>query len=227
MQTLMSLKAEGYVWGGVGKNRNGLTKEGHIIDAGASQKHPHSQAIAMKRFVPKGLEYALSTKEINDYLITDGNGKLLLQGCSGCLEVRDNRYSKRLLHANETHVSFVAPVPKGQNPYHVEMRIAPYSHQSHFEDMSSQEANSFAETLHQTMVLLGLQFPKMGYNFELRQGPWKSGRGDIRSSHWEFSIYPAWPSLDTEKHTGFIPHLLGAPVLKIAPEEIAGQIRGK
>ena len=228
IQMLKSLEAEGYVWGGVGKNRNGLTAEGRVIDAGASQRHPHSQAIAMNGLVPRGLEdYVLSTNEVNDRLKSDGKA-LMLQGCSGCLEVRDNRYSSRLLYANKTHVSFVAPVPKSQHPYHVEIRIAPYNHQSHFENMSPQEADSFADVLHRTMVLLGLQFPNMGYNFELRQGPWKPGRGgDARASHWEFSIYPAWPALDTEKHTGFIPHLLGASVLKVAPEEIAGRILGK
>lgn len=229
IQMLSSLKNEGYVWGGVGKNRNGLTAKGHAIDAGASQAHPHSQAIAMSRFVPKDLEqHILSTQELNTYLIADDSKRPMLRGCPGCLEVRDNGHSSRLLYATGTHASFVAPVPKGQNPYHVEIRIVPYAHQSHFEGMSPEEAGSFADVLHRTMVLLGLQFPNMGYNFELRQGPWKSGRGgDTRASHWEFGIYPAWPALDTEKHTGFIPHLLGAPVLKIAPEDIAGKILGK
>ena len=124
IQMLKSLEAEGYVWGGVGKNRNGLTAEGRVIDAGASQRHPHSQAIAMNGLVPRGLEaYVLSTKEIDNHLITDGSGKLLLRGCSGCLEVRDNLGSSHALYANDAHTSFVAPVPKGQNPYHVEIRI--------------------------------------------------------------------------------------------------------
>lgn len=63
---LKLLKSEGYKWGGVGKNRNGmktfkvpllakllriLFPDYGVIDAGASQWHPHSQALAMN-FVP-------------------------------------------------------------------------------------------------------------------------------------------------------------------------------
>lgn len=168
-----------------------------------------------------------SIKDYDKELIIDGLNHLMLQGCSGCMEVRDNRHGDRKLYSDGIHYSFVAPVPKGQNPYHVEVRVMPLNHQSHFEDMIPEEVVSFARVLHETMVLLGRKYPNMGYNFELRQGPWKTDfrTKDIRSLHWEFSIYPAWSKLDTEKHTGFIPHLLGAPVLKITPEQIGKSIK--
>jgi len=227
-QMLRSLKNEGYAWGGVGKNRNGVSKDGKTIDAGASQAHPHSQAIAMNTFVPRSLEENMqSTRDVDAFLGPDGNEILWLRGCPGCLEGRENNYA-RALHTNGQYVSFVAPVPKGPNPYHVEIRIVPLAHQSHFEDMSLHQQDSFADILHDTMVSLSKPYPNMGYNFEMRQGPWKPHNNwkDPRSSHWEFSIYPAWPKLDTEKHTGFIPHLIGASVMKISPEEIARQIKG-
>ena len=225
IQMLKSLKSEGYSWGGLGKNRNGVYKDGREIDAGASQTHPHSQAIAMNR-VPNKLERLIySSKEYSKNLMQDGNGYLMLRGCPSCLEVRDNTYlDVRKLDADNLHTSFVAPVPKGQNPFVDEVRIMPRNHKSHFEDMTEEEADSFARILHNTMALLGRTYANMGYNFELRQGPWKSSRGDIKYSHYEFSVYPAWTSHDTEKHTGFIPHLLEASVLKILPEDIAREI---
>ena len=151
-----------------------------------------------------------------------------VRACAACMEVRDNRLynpkvSRRLFGGDNPYISFVAPVPRGNNPYHFEVRIAPISHQSHFEDMTLEQADAFAVTLHKTMEILGRKYPNMGFNYILWQGPWIGY--DIRNSHWEFSIYPS-SSKEYEKHIGFIPHLLGAPVLKKTPEQLAREIIG-
>ena len=69
------------------------------------------------------------------------------------------------------------------------------------------------------MVTLGKGFPNCGYNFELRQGVWQLSGVDAklyepRAFHWEFSIYPAVPELETERHDGFMSHLLDLGVIK-------------
>ncbi len=89
--------------------------------------------------------------------------------------------------------------------------------------MTLEQADAFAATLHKTMHMLERRYPNMGFNYVLWQGPWKSDIDDVRNSHWEFSIYPSC-SKEYEKHTGFIPHLLGAPVLKSTPEKLAREI---
>ena len=147
------------------------------------------------------------------------------------MEIRDNIFynrniGRRLFKDDVPYVSFVAPVPRGKNPYHSEVRIAPVSHQSHFEDMTPEQADAFAVTLHKTMEILGRRFPNLGFNYILWQGPWKAkGRDDIRNSHWQFSIYLLF-SREYEKHTGFISNLLECPVLKSTPEQLAREIIG-
>src|SRR3989338_5175909 len=54
LQMLRALRAEGLAWGGLGKNRNGISKDGSIIHAGASQPHPHSQAVGLASEIIKG-----------------------------------------------------------------------------------------------------------------------------------------------------------------------------
>ena len=225
IQMLKSLREEGFRWGSVGKNRNGK------FEAGASQEHLHSQALAANFDVTRLDNLVRLSGRHEDNLIIDGLGYTMHEVCSACKEVRDNRFynrkaGRRLFEDDSPYVSFVAPVPRGENPYHFEVRIAPLSHQSHFEDMTPEQADAFAVTLHKNMEILGRRFPNLGFNYILWQGPWKAkGRDDIRNSHWEFSIYPS-SSKEYEKHTGFIPHLLGAPVLKSTPEQLAREIIG-
>ena len=227
IQMLKSLKSEGFRWGSVGKNRNGTDRHGKKLDAGASQDHLHSQALAAN-FNLMRLENLVRFYDGFDYnLLEDSFGCKMMRGCGPCMEVRDNssynRSGRRLFKGDNSYISFVAPVPRGSNPYNFEVRIAPLGHQSHFEDMTPEQGDAFAEVLHKTMEMLGRRFPNMGFNYILWQGPWKADRYDIRTSHWEFSIYPSC-SEEYEKHTGFIPHLLGAPVLKSTPEQLAREI---
>ena len=231
IQMLKSLKEKGYSWAGLGKNRNGIYLDGSTIDAGASQPHPHSQAISMD-FVPRNLDRILF--ELNRHpgeLKRDSLGELL-PACPSCQQDRDGVFQNIKLVFDGMHVSYVVPNPT-LNPYHIEIRIAPINHQSHFEEMSLEQSASFATVLHETMIKLNKSYPNMGYNFELKQGPWKSDRYgiknvyNIKNSHWKFGVYPAWPNLDTEKNIGFISHLLGVAVLKVLPYQLAKKINQK
>ena len=58
---MQSLRDDGYEWGGLGKNRNGVNNDGSVALAGASQSHPHSQAIATG-ILPTWLEDYLSLR---------------------------------------------------------------------------------------------------------------------------------------------------------------------
>ncbi|MBI2101529.1 hypothetical protein HYT53_02860 [Candidatus Woesearchaeota archaeon] len=223
IQMLNFLKDQGYKWGGVGKNRNGVETlkmpffselvrlffpNYGVLDAGSSQPHPHSQAIGLS-FVPNKLEELVkSSFEYEKFLAKDSEGDILA-GCSNCLMARE--YISKTLVSNKYYTVFVAEVPFGTNPYHEEIRVYPINHQSHFEAMSTEQALALADILHKTMAILGKN-KDIGYNFEVRQGPWIS-EYDIRKSHWTFSIYPAHDR-KTVKHIGFIPHLIGASIIE-------------
>ena len=119
------------------------------------------------------------------------------------------------------------------NPWHVKIRILPYEHKSRFDEISEEEAESLAAVLHQTMKALGRKYPNCGYNFELRQGPWKLpehyGRIGVNPNtyHWGLSVYPASSDLDTMRQDGFMSHLLGMAVLTDTPETFASKLRAK
>ena len=85
IQMLKLLKAEGFRWGSVGKNRNGK------FEAGASQEHLHSQALAADFDVMRLESLIRLSGEYDNNLIVDGLGYKMHQVCSACKEVRDNR----------------------------------------------------------------------------------------------------------------------------------------
>jgi len=224
-EMLNALKNEGLVWGGIGKNRNGLHEDGTVLEAGSSQPHPHSQAIAITR-IPSHIYEALRIWTTGR---SDFDSRMLaeeyLSGCGGCMEARDGMFGATRLLMDEHNVSYMDPMGGDRTPYDIRIKILPLAHQSHFETMTEERTNSFAEILHNTMVTLGQMWPGMGYNFGLSQGPWISEGDDLRIPHWEFSIYPAWPDLNTLKQTGVISHILGATVHKRDPVDIADEIR--
>ncbi len=246
---LKSLRAEGYEWAGLGKNRNGMAQKKNggaieevVLHAGASQPHPHSQVIATSSFVPQWVEWTYyvwhqrfdrlripllgiqlplykKSRDIGKDLVTTALHGVMLRGCGECLESRENRYASPFkIASDDIHASFKSPFGT-MNPYQHEFRIVPYAHTSHFDDMTEEQAASFAGTLQKTMVWLGQQYGDCGYNFELRQGPW-NGRHASKAFHWSFRIYPAMPELKSLKQDGFMSHLLGAAILPEPPEDV-------
>ncbi len=230
IQMLRELRREGfgtYEWGAVIKNRNGVGKDGNVINAGASQPHPHSQAIALEK-MPNWLEeYLLPSSSYEKGITTDSLG-MVLGGCTGCLEVRDSTgvrgvFRDVTIETNGIYTSSVARIPE-PNPFHVQIKIVPINHQSLFDEMTEQEAYHFADILHKTMVAVGFRYTNCGFNFELVQGPWKSRHRDNRLYHWECNIYPAWPELKTIRYDGVMSHLLRMAIPNIPPEHIAREI---
>ena len=73
IQMLKSLKAEGFRWGSVGKNRNGR------FEAGASQDHLHSQALATNFRVTRLENLARLPGKYDDKLHDDGLGYKMLR----------------------------------------------------------------------------------------------------------------------------------------------------
>ncbi|MBI1934944.1 hypothetical protein HYS31_00745 [Candidatus Woesearchaeota archaeon] len=221
IQMLRALRSEGYgmyEFGGVIKNRNGGYKDGMKKDAGDSQPHLHSQGIALDKTPKRIEEYDLPSEKYEKILKTDNLGKILM-GCKGCIELRDLPLARE---NDGTHISYYVRDPD-MPPYHSEIKIVPINHQSLFDEITDEQASSFADMLHRTMIALGNTYPDCGYNYELVQAPWKSRR-DSRLYHWKFSIYPASPELETERRSGIMSHFLGIPVLKHAPEDIAAKI---
>jgi len=218
-EVLRALKAEDYMWAGIGKNRNGVNG----AKAGSSQPHHHSQAIATD-FLPRWIKDY--DRMGNFELIKDGSGHDMLHGCHHCMEARNNRWAETRLFYDEKHLSFVSPAPDESQAYSKEIQILPYNHQGFFDRLSDGEVESFGRILHNTMVMIGSTYPLCGYNFELRNGPWASEHGE-RPYHWQFYIYPASPELGNARPYGIVPHLLGASVVTESPEKFAARLKGK
>ncbi len=241
---LRGLRAEGFAWGGLGKNRNGVAADGSTIHAGASQPHPHSQAVGLTgrkvgeeayETVLFGLPFRWLRDVIKEHEMVDMDsmkknfpiGDKHLKHCRECEDSHSSGYNLQIA-SNDRHASLVAPVPS-RNPHHVQIKLLPFSHQHLFDEMTCDDEKSFASVLHETMVRLNRAYPNCGYNFELRQSAWGLGEFerktyDSRAFHWEFDIYPAWPELDTIRQDGFMSHLLEAAVLTESPESIAEKL---
>lgn len=238
IQTLRTLRAEGHAWGGLGKNRNGINKDGSIAYAGASQEHLHSQFVGTTIVTPKWLEEKIVRCQIeprnaSDIFFQTYQGKKSLLSCVQCIEVLEYQPNERVKIADDgSHFSFVAPIGD-QPPYHYEISIVPYNHHGLFEEMSHRDTFSFARVLSQTMRWLYHNFGNCGYNYELRQGPWKINTYGLAEHynqlfHWKFNIYPATSEIRRSAKTeGFLSHLLGIPILPEAPENIALRTKGK
>ena len=231
---LQTLKAERFPWGGLGKNRNGVNKDGSTAYSGASQEHLHSQSVGTV-IVPRWLEniiehYKIDPRVSSDFYFDEYQGKKRLMSCVQCIESREHQLSERVkIVEDDFHISFVAPVPD-PHPHHYEITIVPYAHAGLFDEMSKREAQSFARILHQTMMWINSLFPNCGYSYEMRQGPWKIGTYGLdeyynQLFHWKFNIYPASSDLGTLRTKGFMSHLLGIPILEEAPENIAYRLR--
>lgn len=261
---LKTLRAEGFQLGLLGKNYNGVNKDGTEADAGASQKHLHSQAVGvdslllpdwvedtMKYYhastivvpqwleyiveqspvriiVPRWLKYIVNQSKIREIELEEDFFGEILPGCSSCIESRFNRGFGPIKIADDNlHISFVNPIPSSRAPYDFEIYIMPFAHQGLFDEMSKLQADSFADILNQTMVWTSSKFGECGYNYMLFQGPWKISdhpRWEERYKkifHWKFVVHPASSELDTIKTQGFMSELLGIPILKKAPEDIA------
>lgn len=232
VQMLRALKAGGYEWGGIGKNRNGVNRNGSVARAGASQPHPHSQAIATDT-LPDWLERCFYQWSRAPDEATDSEGNLSVAGCPGCMVSRARRYEPARIAADDRHISFVSTSPD-VNPWHKQIRILPYSHSSRFDEMTDEGAASLSGVLHKTMMALNYGYPDCGYNFELRQGPWKppahyseppemTGHSGwkLDTYHWDLRVYPAYSELGTMRYDGFMSHLMGMPVLTETPESFA------
>lgn len=244
IKTLRALRGEGFRWGGVGKNRNGLNRDSSVAYAGASQPHPHSQAVGTDLLPPwleeyTNIYYSSSISDIQKLFREDSDGKMMLGGCGACIEARANRFMKPLtITTNDNYVSFLDIVPADKPPYDRRITIMPYVHQGLFDEMSESDISAFADILHKTMIRVNSLAPNCGYNFELRQSPWKrykmerDGHLDEKIArlnysyskvfHWRFDIYPASAELGSlkRKGEGFMSHLLGIPILTEPPENI-------
>ena len=250
---LKTLRAEEHLWGGLGKNYNGINEDGTKAPSGASQEHLHSQAVGVDSLllpnwlehtikhyhepsivVPRWLKYIVEkSKGLEIELKEDSFGRLLGE-CSSCIESRFIKGIREIkIAADDFHVSFVNTVPGSHHPYDFEINIIPYDHQGLFDEMSEHQAASFASILHQTMTWISSRFGKCGYNYELRQGPWKiSDHAKLNEYygkifHWKFNVYPASSELGTLRNQGFMSHLLDIPIHKEAPENIARRIKQK
>lgn len=214
-ETIKKMKEEGYMWGAIGKNRNGPAPN---TNAGASQEHPHSQGVAME--IPS--RHLRESRESYKFL-TNSELELdpwtygqVLRGCTTCLTAYDSVNTQRQIYRSRNFVSFIDPTPD-EYPWDKQFKIRSLSHISSFASMEEKMAGEFAEVLHRTMVEIGRLFPGCGFNFALREGFWHYEGLDPRVDHFGVNIYLATP--ENERRQGIIPHIIGASVLTMSPEE--------
>ena len=143
--------------------------------AGTSIFHSHSQLIGVP-IVPSHIGYRV--EEVLRHWRETGN-------CPLCRMMRQELMdSRRLVHCNESFVSFV-PYACG---FPCEMWIVPRQHQACFEDLRDKELPDFAEILLDGVKRLYVGLDDPDYNFTVRSNP--KGFRHSAAFHWYVKLMP-------------------------------------
>ncbi|MDD4409833.1 MAG: galactose-1-phosphate uridylyltransferase [Candidatus Pacebacteria bacterium] len=147
----------------------------HGTNAGASQKHPHSQIITLP-FIDRELEAIIN--ESKNY--HRKNNK-----CLHCKIIEDEiSEGKRILFENESFIAYIPFAPK----FIFQVIVAPKEHESHFEDISEKEKEDLAEAFKYITKRYKKKLNDPSYNYYLHNSPCDKKNYDY--FHWYFAFMP-------------------------------------
>lgn len=147
----------------------------HGKDAGASVFHPHSQIIAIP-VLPSDIHRSLS----GSYIYYKKEKK-----CVHCTMISWELKDKvRIIFENNKFVAFCPFVSRAA----FEIRIFPKIHQSHFENVHTDDLIELAEVLREALFRLYKVLKNPSYNFFLHTAPIDGT--DYYHYHWHFEILP-------------------------------------
>lgn len=184
-----------------------LVFHNHGKDAGASQKHPHSQILTAP-VIDKEFRIILS------------NAKKYFKENKSCLQCKINELEikdkKRIVFENKDFIAFCPFAPK----FLFQVMISPKKHSAFFDEITDDEMTSLAEVFKEVLLMYNAVLTDPPYNFYLHTVPCKK---NISHSyfHWYFNFFPRLSKL-----AGFE---MGAnmEILVRTPEEQARLLRNK
>jgi len=179
----------------------------HGKEAGASQKHPHSQILTSP----------LIDKEFNIIL---SNAREYFNKNKQCLQCKINeleiRNKKRIVFENEDFIAFCPFAPK----FLFQVIVSPKNHFSCFEDITDKQSENLAQVFKELLSMYDIVLDNPSYNFYLHTSPCKENNC-FPYFHWYWSFFPR-----ISKLAGFE---MGAnmEIITIRPEEQAMLLRNR
>ena len=147
----------------------------HLLEAGASIEHPHSQIIAMP-IVPKRVQEELTgAQRYFEYK----------ERCVFCDIVDQELKDKERIVFEGDH--FISIVPYASR-FPFECWVLPKEHASFFHDIQKNEVAEFAKVLGETMRRLKLTLDDPPYNWMMHTTPLHEGENPYY--HWHLEIIP-------------------------------------
>ncbi|MFH2104739.1 MAG: galactose-1-phosphate uridylyltransferase [Parcubacteria group bacterium] len=190
----------------------------HGPEAGASLTHPHSQIFAIS-VLPRDIKSSLRGSA--RYLKKYGT-------CVHCEMVNWEKKKKtRVVYEND---DFIVLCPFGSSVA-FETRIYPKKHLSYFEEITSKQRKSLAQSFQQALSRLDKALNNPPYNFFLHTAPCDvcSTKGKSRGQksakkyshyHWHFEIMPkisTWAGFELST---------GLEISTVDPDQAAGMLKG-
>ncbi|GMX58384.1 MAG: galactose-1-phosphate uridylyltransferase [Candidatus Microsyncoccus archaeolyticus] len=188
-------------------NKYILVFHNHGKEAGASQKHPHSQ-ILTSPLIDK--EFNILLDKSKEYFL---NNKYCLQCKINEIEIKNK---KRIVFENNDFIVFCPFAPK----FLFQLIVSPKKHSAFFEEITDNQLKSLAEVFKEILLRYNSVLTNPPYNFYLHTSPCKDNSCN-KYFHWYFNFFPR-----ISKLAGFE---MGAnmEILTITPEEQASLLRNK
>ena len=180
----------------------------HGKEAGASQKHPHSQ-ILTSPLIDKEFKIILS------------NAKEYFKKNNSCLQCKiieiEKDIKKRIVFENDDFIAFCPFAPK----FRFQVVVSPKKHSPSFELITEKEKYNLAEVFKEVLSRYNAVLGKPAYNFYLHTAPCKEDNSCLSYFHWYWNFFPRLAKL-----AGFE---FGAniEILSMSPEEQAELLRKK